>query len=113
MDELTRLLDTSLSITLNKRLIQHIEDDFELLSDYYVENLYNLANPSFKIDFIELMCPDIMSEIDAKNMYKYLVTNNRGFDMLCNIIKTKHSMIPHTFIVNNLIHHYIQDILNY
>ena len=112
MDELTKLFDTSVTL-LNHRLIKHIEDDFELIADYYIENLHNLANPSFKIDFIELMCPDIMSENDAKSMYKYIITNNRGYDMLFNIIKNKHLIIPHKFIVNNLIHHYINDILNY
>jgi hypothetical protein len=112
MEELTKFLDTSLTIQIDKRLLIHLQDDFELMADYYVENLQKLASPSFKIDFIELVNPEIMSEIDAYNLYKYIITNERGLNMLTDIIKRKYNMFVHKFIVNNIIHHYIQDILD-
>ena len=54
-----------------------------------------------------------MSETEAKDAYKFIINNNRGYNMLYDLIKKEYNIIPQEFIINNLIHYYINDILDY
>jgi len=54
-----------------------------------------------------------MNECEAKEAYKFIISNNRGYNMLYDLIKKEYNIIPHEFIINNLIHYYINDILDY
>jgi hypothetical protein len=54
-----------------------------------------------------------MSEGDIKDLYKYIIQNNRGYDLLYNLIEKKYNIKPCEHIINNIIHYYIEDILQY
>ena len=111
-DDLVKLFDYTLTVIDNK-LLRIIENDFYFLSRYYIYNISNLLNPKYKIDICNHMSQNIMNECQAKDAYKFIISNNRGYNMLYDLIKKEYNIIPHEFIINNLIHYYINDILDY
>jgi hypothetical protein len=50
----------------------------------------------------------IMSESETIEVYKYIINKNRGYHMLCDMIKNEYNLNPHEHVINNLIHCYIQ-----
>lgn len=111
-DDLVKFFDYTLTVIDNK-LLKVIENDFEFLSRYYIYNITNLLNPKYKIDICKHMNKYIMSESEAADAYKFIINNNRGYNMLYDMIKKEYNIIPHEHVVNNLIHYYINDILDY
>ena len=111
-DDLVKLFDYTLTV-IDTKLLKIIENDFEFLSRYYIYNIKNLLNPKYKIDICNHMSQNIMNEYQAKDAYKFIISNNRGYNMLYDLIKKEYNIIPHEFIINNLIHYYINDILDY
>ena len=111
-NDLIKLFDYSLNV-IDTKLLKIIENDFYFLSRYYIYNITNLLNHKYKIDICKHMNKYIMSEIEAKEVYKYIINNNRGYNMLYDMIKKEYNINPHEHIINNLIHYYINDILDY
>jgi hypothetical protein len=110
-DDLVKFFDYTLTV-LDKKILRIIENDIEFLSKYYIHNITKLLNPKYKIDICNHM-NKYMSEIEAKDAYKFIITNNRGYNMLYDLIKKEFNINPHEYIINNLIHYYINDILDY
>ena len=111
-DELVKFFDYTLTV-LDNKLLRIIENDFEFLSRYYMHNIKNLLNPKYKIDICNHMSKYIMSETEASDAYKFIINNNRGYNMLYDLIKKEYNINAHEHIINNLIHYYINDILDY
>ena len=111
-DDLVKFFDYTLTVIDNK-LLKIIENDFEFLSRYYIHNITNLLNPKYKIDIYKHMSKYIMSESEVKDVYKFIINNNRGYNMLYDMIKKEYNINPREHIINNLIHYYINDILDY
>ena len=110
-DDLVKFFDYTLTV-LDKKILRIIENDIEFLSKYYIHNITKLLNPKYKIDICNYM-NKYMSETEAKDAYKFIINNNRGYNMLYDLIKKEYNIIPQEFIINNLIHYYINDILDY
>lgn len=111
-DELVNSFDKNLTI-IDVKLLKVIQNDFEFLSSYYILNISNLLNHKFKIDIDHYMNKYIMTESETKEVYKYIINNNRGYNILYDMIKKEYNINPHKHIINNLIHYYINDILDY
>jgi len=111
-DDLVKFFDYTLTV-LDNKLLRIIENDFYFLSRYYIYNIRNLLNPKYKIDICNHMNKYIMNEIEAKQVYKFIINNNRGYNMLYDLIKKEYNINPHEHVINNLIHYYINDILDY
>ena len=111
-DDLVKFFDYALTV-INTKLLKIIENDFYFLSRYYIYNIRNLLNPKYKIDICNHMNKYIMNEIEAKQVYKFIINNNRGYNMLYDLIKKEYNIIPHEHVINNLIQYYINDILDY
>ena len=109
---LSSILDKTMNI-INNRLIIYLENDFDILACYYMDNIVNLSKKSFKINIDEYLEKYNMSEGDIKDLYKYIIQNNRGYDLLYNLIEKKYNIKPCEHIINNIIHYYIEDILQY
>ena len=112
VDDLVNFFDYSLTV-IDKKLLTVIQNDFEFLSRYYIHNINNLLNPKYVIDIYKHMSKYIMSESETIEVYKYIINNNRGYNMLCDMIKKEYNINPHEHVINNLIHCYIDDILDY
>lgn len=111
-DSLINSFDKTLTI-IDTKLLKVIENDFEFLSSYYIHNISNLLNPKFKIDIDHYMNKYIMTESETKEVYKYIINNNRGYHILYDMIKKEYNINAHEHVINNLIHYYINDILDY
>ena len=107
VDDLVNFFDYSLTVIDNK-LLTVIQNDFEFLSRYYIHNINNLLNPKYVIDIYKYMSKYIMNESETIEVYKYIINN-----LLCDMIKKEYNINPHEHVINNLIHCYIDDILDY
>jgi hypothetical protein len=58
-----------------------------------------LLNPKYKIDICNHM-NKYMSETEAKDAYKFIINNNRGYNMLFDLIKKEYNIIPQEFMMH-------------
>ena len=109
-NDLSYLFNNNLKI-IDKKTYDLINNDIDILSDYYIKILCNECNFNF--------CIDICSELDmymtdeiVDDMNTYLSFDNRGYKLLFNRIKDKHNIIPDEKILISLLDYYFDLLLS-